>query len=61
MKEFDLFVPLFHNDGIAIDPKSFQTLQKKLLESSAHNGVLGFELKSGVHTCIILAAAYENR
>lgn len=31
MKEFDLFVPLFHNDGSAIDVRLFQELQERLL------------------------------
>ena len=31
MREFDLFVPLFHNDGTAIDARLFQQLQERLL------------------------------
>ena len=32
MKEYDVFVPLFHNDGSAIEPTRFQELQGALLE-----------------------------
>ena len=32
MKEFDLFIPLFHNDGTPIDAKLFKILQKRLLD-----------------------------
>ena len=31
MREFDLFVPLFHNDGRPIKPELFQQLQGRLL------------------------------
>ena len=32
MKEYDLFIPLYYNDGTAIEPASFQNLQNRLLE-----------------------------
>ena len=32
MKEYDVFVPLFYNDGSPIEPAKFQDLQKRLLE-----------------------------
>ena len=32
MKEYDIFVPLFHNNGSPIEPAKFQELQKRLLE-----------------------------
>ena len=32
MKEYDLFVPLFYNDGTAIEPAKFQDLQARLLQ-----------------------------
>lgn len=31
MKEYDLFVPLYYNDGTAIEPVKFQRLQAELL------------------------------
>ena len=32
MKEYDIFVPLFCNDGSPIEPAKFQALQGRLLE-----------------------------
>lgn len=32
MKEYDIFVPLYYNDGTAIEPVKFQRLQVDLLE-----------------------------
>ena len=32
MKEYDIFVPLFYNDGSPIEPAKFQELQRGLLE-----------------------------
>ena len=32
MKEYDIFVPLFYNDGLQIEPAKFQELQTRLLE-----------------------------
>jgi hypothetical protein len=32
VKEYDLFLPLFHNDGSPIDPRLFKNLREKLLE-----------------------------
>jgi len=32
VKEYDVFVPLFYNDGAAIEPSKFQELQRRLLE-----------------------------
>ena len=32
MKEYDLFVPLYYNDGRQIEPQKFQALQQQLLE-----------------------------
>ena len=32
MKEYDIFVPLFYNNGIPIEPAKFQELQSGLLE-----------------------------
>ena len=32
MKEYDIFVPLYYNDGTAIEPTRFQDLQAALLE-----------------------------
>ncbi len=32
MKEYDVFVPLFYNDGSPIEPAKFQDLQNRLLE-----------------------------
>ncbi len=32
MKEYDIFIPLYYNDGSPIEPKKFQALQKRLLE-----------------------------
>lgn len=32
MKEYDLFVPLYYNDGTAIEARKFQSLQARLLE-----------------------------
>ena len=31
MKEFDLFVPLYYNDGSPIEPAKFQGIQQELL------------------------------
>ena len=31
MREFDIFVPLFHNDGRTIAPQPFQQVQRRLL------------------------------
>lgn len=33
MKEYDIFVPLYYNDGKPIEPAKFQDLQTRLLES----------------------------
>ena len=32
MREYDIFIPLFYNDGNAIEPTKFQDLQRRLLE-----------------------------
>ena len=32
MKEYDLFIPLYYNDGTPIEPGRFQNLQSRLLE-----------------------------
>lgn len=32
MREYDLFLPLYYNDGTAIDPAVFQALRERLLE-----------------------------
>ncbi|HEY3853460.1 MAG TPA: hypothetical protein VGO67_03600 [Verrucomicrobiae bacterium] len=32
MKEYDVFIPLFYNNGKAIEPSKFQVLQSRLLE-----------------------------
>ena len=32
MKEYDLFVPLYYNDGRQVEPQKFQTLQTQLLD-----------------------------
>ena len=32
MKEYDIFIPLFYNDGTPIEPARFQNLQGRLLE-----------------------------
>ena len=32
MKEYDIFVPLFYNNGAPIEPTKFQELQGRLLE-----------------------------
>lgn len=32
MKEYDLFVPLYYNDGVPVQPGKFQELQARLLE-----------------------------
>jgi hypothetical protein len=32
VKEYDIFVPLFYNDGTPIEPVRFQRLQRELLE-----------------------------
>ena len=32
MKEYDLFVPLYYNDGSPIEPAKFRDLQRRLLE-----------------------------
>ena len=35
MKEYDLFIPLYYNDGSAIEPTKFRDLQRRLLEQFA--------------------------
>jgi hypothetical protein len=32
VKEYDIFIPLYYNDGIAIESAKFQNLQNRLLE-----------------------------
>ena len=32
MKEYDLFIPLYYNDGTPIEPTKFQDIQGRLLE-----------------------------
>ena len=32
MKEYDLFIPLYYNDGSPIEPQKFQDLQQQLLD-----------------------------
>jgi hypothetical protein len=32
VKEYDLFIPLYHNDGRPIEPQKFQDLQQQLLD-----------------------------
>ena len=32
MKEYDIFLPLRHNDGKPVEPEIFQELQKQLLD-----------------------------
>ncbi len=32
MKEYDIFVPLFYNDGTPVEPAKFQDLQTRLLQ-----------------------------
>ena len=32
MKEYDIFVPLYYNDGKPVEPVKFQQLQARLLE-----------------------------
>lgn len=32
MKEYDLFIPLYYNDGAPIEPEKFQDLQNQLLD-----------------------------
>lgn len=32
MKEYDIFIPLFYNDGTPVEPARFQDLQQRLLE-----------------------------
>ena len=32
MKEYDIFIPLYYNDGSPIEPAKFQKLQSRLLE-----------------------------
>lgn len=32
MKEYDLFVPLYYNDGRQVEPRKFQDLQTQLLD-----------------------------
>ncbi len=32
MKEYDLFIPLYYNDGTPIEPAKFQDLQSQLLD-----------------------------
>ena len=39
MKEYDLFVPLYYNDGGAVEAEKFQALQEALLD---HFGGLTF-------------------
>ncbi|MDA1275925.1 MAG: hypothetical protein O2960_18060 [Verrucomicrobia bacterium] len=31
MKEYDIFIPLYYNDGTSIEPAKFQDLQSRLL------------------------------
>jgi hypothetical protein len=39
VKEYDLFVPLYYNDGRQVEPEKFQDVQQQLLE---HFGGLTF-------------------
>ena len=39
MKEYDLFIPLYYNEGTPIESRQFQDLQKRLL---THFGGLTF-------------------
>ena len=32
VKEYDLFVPLYYNDGTPIEPRKFRDLQNRLLD-----------------------------
>jgi hypothetical protein len=32
VKEYDLFIPLYYNDGRPIEPQKFQVLQQQLLD-----------------------------
>jgi hypothetical protein len=32
VKEYDLFIPLYYNDGRPIEPQKFQDLQQQLLD-----------------------------
>jgi hypothetical protein len=32
VREYDLFIPLYYNDGTAIEPAKFQDLQRRLLD-----------------------------
>lgn len=32
MKEYDIFIPLYYNDGTPVEPVRFQNLQGRLLE-----------------------------
>lgn len=32
MKEYDLYLPLFHNDGSAVEPRKFRNVQRQLLD-----------------------------
>jgi hypothetical protein len=32
VKEYDLFVPLYYNDGRSVEPQKFQVLQQQLLD-----------------------------
>jgi hypothetical protein len=32
VKEYDLFIPLYYNDGRQVEPQKFQTLQQQLLD-----------------------------
>lgn len=32
MKEYDIFVPLYYNDGSPVEARKFQALQKRLLD-----------------------------
>jgi hypothetical protein len=33
VKEYDLFVPLYYNDGSVIEPRKLQEIQRQLLEA----------------------------
>jgi hypothetical protein len=32
VREFDLYIPLYYNDGAPVEPKKFQDLQRRLLD-----------------------------
>lgn len=32
MKEYDLFLPLYYNDGLPVEPQKYQRLQARLLD-----------------------------